>query len=271
MTVRLDVQVADHIIVEGRTLRFCLYGPVDGVPVIELYGTPSSRMRRPDQIAAIEHSGVRVLVPDRPGYGGSTRLPGRTVSDVVRDIEALADSQLWERFAVTGGSGGGPHALACAALLPHRVTRCAVLSGIRPQAQTLPPEDVLREQLIQLGADIIGQVEAGGPAYPGAPTGTPGWEDHATRARLVATFADSLDGWYDDAVAFAQPWGFSPQRIGVPVGVWYGTADEYVPESDAEWLLENVPTAEGYQYAGGHLPTSATLIDIYRWVSSPTS
>ncbi|WP_327638906.1 alpha/beta hydrolase [Kribbella sp. NBC_00482] len=261
----------DQISVEGRALRFCLYGPVDGVPVIELYGTPSSRMRRPDQIAAIEHSGVRVLMPDRPGYGGSTRLPGRTVSDVVGDIEALADSQRWERFAVTGGSGGGPHALACAAFLPHRVTRCAVLSGIRPQAETLPPEEVLRGQLTQLGADILGQVEAGGPAYPGAPANTPGWEDPATRARLVATFADSLDGWYDDKVAFAQPWGFSPQSISVPVGIWYGTADEHVPESDAQWLLENIPTAQGHQYDGGHLPASATLIDIHKWVSSPTS
>jgi pimeloyl-ACP methyl ester carboxylesterase len=265
------VLVDDQISVEGRTLRFCLYGPVDGVPVIELYGTPSSRMRRPDQIAAIEHSGVRVLMPDRPGYGGSTRLPGRTVSDVVQDIEALADSQGWEKFAVTGGSGGGPHALACAALLPHRVSRCAVLSGIRPQAETLPPEEVLRGQLTQLGADILGQVEAGGPAYPGAPAGTPGWEDPATRARLVATFAESLDGWYDDKVAFAQPWGFAPQSISVPVGIWYGTADEHVPESDAQWLLENIPTAQGYQYAGGHLPTCATLIDIHTWVSSPTS
>jgi hypothetical protein len=82
---------------------------------------------------------------------------------------------------------------------------------------------------------------------------------------------DSLDGWYDDQVAFAQPWGFSPQSISVPVGIWYGTADEHVPESDAQWLLENIPTAEGYQYAGGHLPASATLIDIHKWVSSPTS
>jgi pimeloyl-ACP methyl ester carboxylesterase len=269
--VRLDVQVDDQISVDGRTLRFCLYGPVDGVPVIELVGTPSSRLRRPDQIAAMEQSGVRVLMPDRPGYGGSTRQPGRTVSDVVRDVEALADSQRWERFAVSGGSGGGPHALACAALLPHRVTRCAVLSGIRPQAVTLPPEEVLRSQLTQLGADILGQVEAGGPEYPGAPPGPPAWDDPAARARLVATFADSIDGWYDDKVAFAQPWGFSPQSIRVPVGIWYGTADEYVPESDAQWLLENIPTAQGHQYAGGHLPTSATSLDIRRWLSSPTS
>jgi pimeloyl-ACP methyl ester carboxylesterase len=214
---------------------------------------------------------VRVLMADRPGYGGSTRQPGRTVADIVRDVGALADSQRWERFAMVGGSGGGPHALACAALLPDRVTCCAVLSGIRPQTVTLPPEEVLRRQLTQLGADILGQVEAGGPEYPGAPPGPPAWGDPDARARLVATFADSLDGWYDDKVALAQPWGFSPQSIRVPVGIWYGTHDENVPESDAEWLLENIPDAQGHQYPGGHLPTSATLIEIHRWVGSPTS
>jgi pimeloyl-ACP methyl ester carboxylesterase len=264
------VPVDDQVCVDGRTLRFCLYGPVDGVPVIELYGTPSTRLRRPDQVAAMEQSGVRVLVTDRPGYGGSTRQPGRTVSDVARDIEVLADSQGWKRFAVVGGSGGGPHALACAALLPDRVTRCAVLSGIRPQAATLPPEEVLRKQLTQLGADILAQVEAGGPEYPGAPPGPPAWDNPAARARLVATFADSLDGWYDDKVAFAQPWGFAPQSIRVPVGIWYGSHDQHVPESDAQWLLDNVPTAQGHQFAGGHIPTSATLVDVHTWVSSPT-
>lgn len=260
-----------QISVDGRTLRFCLYGPVDGVPVIELYGTPSPRLRRPDQIAAMEQSGVRVLMADRPGYGGSSRQPGRTVSDFVRDVEALADSQGWERFAIVGGSGGGPHALACAALLPHRVTRCAVLSGVRPQAVTLPPEEVLRKQLTELGADILGQVEAGGPEYPGAPPGPPAWDNPDARARLVATFADSIDGWYDDQVALAQPWGFSPQSIGVPVGIWYGTHDENVPATDAQWLLENIPTAQGHQFAGGHIPTNATLLDVHTWASSPTN
>lgn len=269
--MQLDVQVDSQVSVEGRTLRFCVYGPVDGVPMIWLNGTPSSRLRRPDQIAAIEQSGVRVLMPDRPGYGGSTRQPGRTVSDVVRDVEALADSQRWETFAIVGGSGGGPHALACAALLPHRVTRCGVLSGIRPQAETLPPEEELRKQLTKLGADILAQVEAGGPEYPGAPPGPPAWDDPAARARLVTTFADSLDGWYDDKVALAQPWGFSPRSIRVPVSIWYGTHDEHVPESDAQWLLENIPAAQGYQYSGGHLPTVATSMDIYKWVSSPIS
>ncbi|WUJ54898.1 alpha/beta hydrolase [Kribbella sp. NBC_00382] len=219
----------------------------------------------------MEESGVRVLMADRPGYGGSTRQPGRTVADFVRDVEVLADSQGWERFAVVGGSGGGPHALACAALLAERVTRCAVLSGVRPRVVTLPPEEDFRGQLKQLGSDILAQVEAGGPEYPGAPPGPPAWDDPDARARLMTTFADSLDGWYDDQVALSQPWGFAPESIGVPVGIWYGTNDEFVPEDDARWLLENIPGAQGHQYPGGHLPGIATLKDIHQWVSCQVS
>jgi pimeloyl-ACP methyl ester carboxylesterase len=88
--------------------------------------------KRPNIISAIERAGVRTLVPDRPGYGGSTRQAGRRVADAAEDVRGLADEAGWERFAVHGHSGGGPYALACAALLPERVTRCAVGAGTAP-------------------------------------------------------------------------------------------------------------------------------------------
>jgi pimeloyl-ACP methyl ester carboxylesterase len=107
----------------GRVLRYCCYGPAGGLPVVSLAGTPGTRWERPDVIAAIEQAGLRVAVADRPGYGGTTRQPGRTVASVAADVQIIADALGWRRFAVTGFSGGGPHALACAALLTGRVTR----------------------------------------------------------------------------------------------------------------------------------------------------
>jgi pimeloyl-ACP methyl ester carboxylesterase len=92
--------------IDGRILRYCLYGPADGFPVISHNGTPSTRWRRPDQIEVMHRAGVRVLMPDRPGYGGSTRRPGRSVADVAADVRVLADAQGWDRFAVFGGPGG---------------------------------------------------------------------------------------------------------------------------------------------------------------------
>ncbi|MFC7278413.1 alpha/beta fold hydrolase [Paractinoplanes rhizophilus] len=157
--------VADQSVeIDGRVLRYCLHGPADGFPVVAHNGTPSTRFRRPDQIAVMHECGVRVLMADRPGYGGSTRRPGRSVADVAEDVRALADAQGWERFAVFGGSGGGPHALACAALLPKRVIRCAVLSGIMPPEDAEPPdEQTLRPKLEQISRDIMAKVAAGGP------------------------------------------------------------------------------------------------------------
>jgi pimeloyl-ACP methyl ester carboxylesterase len=117
---------------DGRVVRYCVYGPADGFPVISHSGSPGSRWKRPGSIEAMSRSRSRFLVYDRPGYGGSTRQAGRRVATAASDAVALADAQGWGRFGVFGGSGGAPHALACAALLPDRVTRCA-LAGLAPE------------------------------------------------------------------------------------------------------------------------------------------
>jgi pimeloyl-ACP methyl ester carboxylesterase len=87
---------------DGRVVRYCCYGPPAGLPVLSLSGTPGTRWERPGVVSAIGQTALRVVVPDRPGYGGSTRQPGRTVADVAADMEAIADAQGWARFAVTG-------------------------------------------------------------------------------------------------------------------------------------------------------------------------
>ena len=204
---------------DGRFLRYCVYGPADGFPVVWHVGSPSTRWKRPDLIEAMQHSKLRMLVYDRPGYGGSTRRPGRTVADAADDTRALADAQGWGQFAVFGGSGGGPHALACAALLTDRVTRCAVLSGIKPASDGTPARDEpgLRTRLAEVAAEIMGRINDGGPEFPGEP-GPAALDDPDAMARLRATFADGTDGWVDDSLAFDRPWGFEPAKITVPVG-----------------------------------------------------
>ncbi|MFG1994132.1 alpha/beta fold hydrolase [Actinoplanes sp. NPDC048988] len=250
---------------EGRVLRYCLYGPVDGRPAVFHSGSPSSRWKRPSLVAGMARSKLRLLVYDRPGYGGSTRQPGRAVADAAADVRALADAYGWERFAVFGGSGGGPHALATAALLGERVTRCAVLSGIRPR-ESPADEAALRERQAESAAHILGQIEAGGPEVPWEP-GTPARDDPAAMARIRATFTDSMDGWVDDSLAFARPWGFDAARIGVPVGVWRGTADPVVGPENAEWMLTSIPGARGHVYTGGHVPGTEVYEEIYDWLS----
>jgi pimeloyl-ACP methyl ester carboxylesterase len=260
--------IADQWVeIDGRFLRYCLYGPADGFPIIAHNGTPSTRWRRPDQIEAMRRGGVRVLLPDRPGYGGSTRRPGRSVAEVAGDVRVLADAQGWDRFGVFGGSGGGPHALACAALMPERVIRCAVLSGIRPpEVAETRDEAVLRPELEQIARDIMDRVAAGGPEMPGLSPRSPARDDPAAMARLRATFVDGVDGWVDDKIAFARPWGFALPDGTVPVGIWHGTHDENVSGEHAQWLLAHIPGSRGHEYAGGHVPGPATFGEIYAWL-----
>jgi pimeloyl-ACP methyl ester carboxylesterase len=92
----------------GRVVSYCCYGPPDGLPVVSLAGTPGTRWERPDVISAFGRAGLRVVVPDRPGYGDSTRQPGRSVADAATDVQMIADAQGWRQFAVTGFSGGAP-------------------------------------------------------------------------------------------------------------------------------------------------------------------
>ena len=283
----------DHELRIGdRVLRYCLYGDPAGPPVVSLGGSPSTRWKRPDAVRTIEESGLCLLVPDRPGYGGSTRQPGRTVADVATDVEALADAHNWDRFAVTGGSGGGPHALACAALLPARVTRCAVSAGITPPLVDGPEpgedeadprrnrtswlaargEEHIRPLFEEATRRIMSAVEAGGPEIPPdphspAPPAPPARDDADAMARLTATFVTSHDGWVDDNIAFATDWGFRLTDVGVPTSVWFGSGDDRA-QKYADLLAAELPHAELVPYAGGHIQPAPAYRNLLHWLQS---
>jgi pimeloyl-ACP methyl ester carboxylesterase len=280
-----------QLVIEDRVVNYCLYGPEDGVPVVSHNGSPSTRWKRPNIVAAIERAGVRMLVHDRPGYGGSTRAPGRRVADVAEDVRLLADAVGWDRFAIHGHSGGGPYALASAALLPDRVSRCAVGAGLAPshargvdffgrldpsRGQTLrlalEGEDKLRPFMAEGAARIMATIAEGGPEMlqePGevatsAPTRA--IDDPEAMARLHATFVDSLDGWIDDQFAFVHPWGFDVSEIAVPVGIWHGSRDTRMPRAHSDWLTANIPTAERFDYEGWHVPSDDVFREMFSWL-----
>jgi len=117
---------------DGRVLAFAVWGDPEGFPIMSLHGTPGSRLSRWPNEELYKKLGVCVVTHDRAGYGRSARRRGRTVGDEAEDVVLLADSLGFERFGVTGASGGGPHALACAALLPDRVIRVTCAVGIAP-------------------------------------------------------------------------------------------------------------------------------------------
>jgi pimeloyl-ACP methyl ester carboxylesterase len=268
---------------DGRTLTVREGGDPVGVPVLMHSGTPGSSLLYNPHIRDAEERGIRLFSYDRPGYGHSTRQHGRTVADCAVDVAAVCDALGIERFCVWGISGGGPHALATAALLPDRVAAAASLASVAPvDADGLDFLDGMGEQNIvsfkaaQAGEDshrARHEIEAAEMRAATPESILEAWRTllgPADRSVLSGELADGLiesfqagaeidtNGWFDDEEAFVRPWGFDVASIRVPVLVLQGEDDRFVPYSHGVWLAEHVPGCEARLTAeDGHL----TLIE----------
>lgn len=268
----------------GRTLAYAQIGDFDGTPVFVLHGTPGSRLNgrhpHPSRVAA---AGLRVITYDRPGYGRSSRHPGRAVVDCVADITAIADALGIEQFVVTGGSGGGPHALAAAARLPQRVIRaeCNVsgapydapgldwFAGMDPEnvkefRWALKGEETLVRELQREADEMLSRLDddpasvLGDFQLPAADRAV--LQDRIVGERLRRSMREALApgvwGWVDDDLALIAPWGFEVAEIRVPVQVRYGLGDVLAPAGHGEWLARHVPNANVIvDHEAGHLST----------------
>ncbi len=253
---------------DGRKLEVATFGDPGGRTVFFHHGTPGSVALGSLFESAADDSDVFVVTMSRPGYGDSSRHEGRTIASVVDDVRVVLDALGRDAYASVGWSGGGPHALACAALDGPRCLGAWSLAGVVPM-------DVDFDWTEGMGPENLEEfalATEGGPAYEaymaeaGAQfsTATPdnivelfggllsdvdreALADDTARAILAAScrhgFANGWYGFYDDDRAFFSPWGFDPTTIAVPVAVWYGDEDLMVPSSHGAWLGEHVPTA----------------------------
>ena len=279
---------------DGRTLMLAEWGDPDGFPVFALHGTPGCRLNRHPDNELMRSTGARVITYDRAGYGRSDRHHGRVVADGAADVAAIADALGIGRFAVTGGSGGGPHALAVAALLGDRVTRASCVVGVAPYEALgeewitgMDPENVkefgwalqgeerLTPEVVRLDEEFRREMAAD-PA-----TALSGFElseaDRKVLARqdlaqllrdvAVEQTINGVGGWVDDDLAFVAPWGFDPADIKVAVQISYGTSDVLVPPQHGEWLAATVPGAEVRLNELGHLGDPDTdLVERMAWL-----
>ncbi|MFF0741757.1 alpha/beta fold hydrolase [Streptomyces sp. NPDC004111] len=253
---------------DGRRLHVYDTGPDPsgaGPVVLWHHGTPNIGAPPLPLAPAAARRGVRWVSYDRPGYGGSTPLPGRDVASAAADVAALADALGIDRFAVLGHSGGGPHALACAALLPERVSAAASVAGPAPFAAE--------------GLDwFAGMSDSGVASLCAAAEGRAAKEaheasavydpqmftpaDHAALAGEWAWFADVVGpavesgpgGLIADDLAYVNPWGFDPAEVVAPVLLLHGGQDRVVPGAHGRWLADHCPTAElRLSPADGHI------------------
>jgi pimeloyl-ACP methyl ester carboxylesterase len=267
----LDRRDQSIVAPDGRRLGFAEWGDLDGFPVFSLHGTPGGRLARHPDEAAIAAESAWVITYDRPGYGLSDRLPGRRIVDCVRDVEAIADHLGIDRFAVDGGSGGGPHGLAVAARLGRRVVRARCEVGVAPFGLVdldffdgMDPANVAEFGWAVEGEAVlvpelerklrfVGERVATDPAAILGGTGAPDDSDHAVIARpdMAQVIRESVEdlvkggvwGWVDDDLAFVRPWGFDLSEIAVPVEVRYGSKDVLVPATHGVWLGRTIPGA----------------------------
>jgi pimeloyl-ACP methyl ester carboxylesterase len=276
----------ERVLLPGRRLDIRVSGPADGFPLVFHHGTPGARTPFRAIERAAHARGLRLVTTSRPGYGDSTPQPGRRVVDVVADTQAVLTAIGADRCLVAGRSGGGPHALACGA----RLTAAAgvlVIAGVAPYAAdgfdwmagmgeenveefsvALQGEDALRPYLLGVRehlkqTDAEGIVASLGTILPGVDrallTGELG-------ADMAGSFAEALrtgvEGWLEDDLAFAQPWGFDLAEITAPTMLWQGSADLMVPFAHGQWLASRIPGVAAHLEAGeGHLSIAIGALD----------
>jgi pimeloyl-ACP methyl ester carboxylesterase len=279
---------------DGRTLAIEEAGDPRGRPVLVHNGTPNSRHLYGPVAADAAARGLRLIGYDRPGYGGSTAQPGRTVADCAADVRAICAGLGIGRLAMWGISGGGPHVLACAALLPDLVAAAASLASLAPPAaegldwfegmghdnvddfklQQSDKEaaraktETQREQTLAASADDLAEMLK--------TLLTP-----TDAAALTGEFAEYLawtgreglapgsQGWWEDGEAFASPWGFELSAIRVPFLVMHGRQDQFVPFGHGQWLAARIPGAQARLLdEDGHLTLLTNRIgEVHAWLA----
>ncbi len=281
------VKVAD-----GRSVAYAQWGDPVGMPVMDLHGTPGSRLGRPPDEDKLTALGIRLITYDRAGYGWSDRQRGRHVVDCVGDVAAIADELGLEQFAAMGGSGGGPHLLAVAARLGDRVTRAQCVVGVAPYGLDdldflagMDPENVkefgwalegeerLIAELPREAAELQVRVAQDPtkilegfdlPEADLAILADPRIQG-IMREEAADMFANGAWGWIDDDLAFTWPWGFDLSEITVPVEVRFGADDVLVPAAHGHWLAANVPGATVVVTSGaGHMTSPDESIEQLR-------
>lgn len=249
------------------------------IPLVFHPGTPTSGLGYAPFMEAARRRDLRIVSWSRPGYGSSTRQPGRGVSDVAADTAAVLDHLGAEHAYVAGHSGGGPHALACAALLPDRVLGTALIAGVAPwEAEGLDfLEGMGAENHVEFGAALRSEADLAAYLVPFREKilGVTGPQvaamfgdlvDDVDRAAITGAYAEyvadqmregqreSFAGWLDDDIAFTQPWGFDLASIEGQVHVWQGAHDRMVPFAHGEWLVAHLPPACAHLHAEhGHM------------------
>jgi len=286
MRSMLDVATTRETVhtLDGRRLDVYRAGPPDGRVLLFHSGTPGVPLPYDPITEIAAERGFRYVAYSRPGYGSSTRRPGRSVGDDADDAATVLDHVGADSAVTVGWSGGGPHALASAALLPDRIRAAATIAGVAPYPadgidflEGMGKENIEEFNAALVGPDALIPFKEKARATWSVVTAAECADafgdlvDDVDRGALTGEFAEwiaasfrealreSYWGWFDDDMAMIRPWGFDLRSIGVPVHVWQGRHDRMVPYAHGPWLASHIPTAVPHLFDDeGHLSLGIT-------------
>jgi pimeloyl-ACP methyl ester carboxylesterase len=274
---------------DGRTLAVEDAGDPSGRPVMVHVGTPNSRHLYGRTVADATARGLRLISYDRPGYGGSTPQPGRTMADCAADARVICAALGIDRLAMWGMSGGGPHVLACAALLPDLVTAAASLCSPAPydaegldwfaefsqgdidEVRLMFADEAASRAMFSKGRE---EMLAASPAELAQHM-----KAHTPDADLAflideavcmqQAYASGIDGCWDDCWAQVTSWGFDLAQISVPVLLLHGARDEAVPFRHGQWLAAHIPAVEAwlFDHEGHGTLRENHIAEVHAWLA----
>jgi pimeloyl-ACP methyl ester carboxylesterase len=285
----------EHVIetADGHKLAVTDGGDPDGVPCLVHQGTPNSRLQYAPDVAVAREHGIRMITYDRPGYGLSTEQPGRTIADCAKDVRAICAGLGIDRVLSWGVSGGGPHVLACAALLPDLIPAAASLASPAPWGAEhldwfegmgeLNVDDYKllfrdrdaaraklendRVEMLAASADQVQELIKTLVSATDAAVFTPQLAQYFVDSAL-AGLAPGGEGWFEDGIADIEPWGFDLSDITIPVLLLHGQQDRFVPFGHGVWLAAHIPGVEArLTEDDGHITlTVHHLGEVYDWL-----
>jgi pimeloyl-ACP methyl ester carboxylesterase len=265
---------------DGRQVSYADHGDPTGPTVLSCHGTPESRLVDPAVAGLATGLGFRLVVPDRPGFGRSDPIPGRTLLDWPADAAGLLDTLGVGRFAVVGGSGGGPYAVACGVVLGDRVTRVALVAPAEPQDAPahgfVPREEAALRERGETMARLLRDDPAGFyalvmPDLSDTDRDRAEAADQATMDRATEMFREAFrqgaDAYVEDHLLVGGRWSDLLPRLARPTRIWQGTDDNNVPDESTRWLAARIPGAELELLAGaGHSMTDELWPDVFGWL-----
>ncbi len=277
---------------DGRSLAWCEYGAPEGAPVFYFHGIPGSRVDGRITADAIAAAGLRLIAPDRPGFGNSTPVPGkRSYTGWASDVESLAGGLGIDRFAILAYSAGGPYALAAAISLADRVTRLAIVSGVAPsempdyRKRVCPTDKTMTFLSLRapwLARGLMGRALKQARQDPerfgksvdrdfGAPADQELLDDGFRRLMpdlFLGAGSNGPAGIVEDFAVWARPSGLTLGNVNTPLRLWHGEDDRTVSVSHSRWIASQVRSAELTVWPGvGHLHTPERWAEVYATLS----